>query len=104
MRNELTRFSEALINKIEVISAGTMPQRVAVLMIQLIDRYGVDRKGNQARLPFSLTLAQMSEIIGARLETVARVLGDWKRAGWFSTDAGGFEFSRLDKVLELLPD
>jgi len=104
LRNELTRFTEALINKIEVISAGAMPQRVAVLMIQLIDRYGVDRKENRARLPFSLTLGQMSEIIGARLETVARVLGDWKRAGWFTTDQSGFDFSRLDKVRELLPN
>ena len=104
LRNELTRFTEALINKIEVISAGTMPQRLAVLMMQLIERYGVDRKGTRARVPFSLTLSQISEIIGARLETVGRVLGDWKRAGWLTTDAGGFDFSRLDKLRELLPD
>jgi len=104
LRNELTRFTEALINKIEVVTAGAIPQRVAVLMIQLIDRYGVDADGHRARLPFSLTLAQMSEIIGARLETVARVLGEWKRADWVTTDAGGFDFSRLDKIRELLPN
>lgn len=104
LRNELTRFTEALINKIEVISAGSMPQRLAVLMMQLIDRYGVERHGVRARVPFSLTLWQISEIIGARLETVARILGDWKRAGWLVTDANGFDFSRLDKLRELLPD
>jgi CRP-like cAMP-binding protein len=70
-------------------------------MLQLIDRYGVDKKENQVRVPFSLTLEQMSEIIGARLETVSRVLGNWKRAGWLTTDPRGSHFSRLDKVREL---
>lgn len=104
LRGQLTRFTEALINKIEIISAGTMPQRLAVLMMQLIERYGVDKKGNRVRLPISLTLEQISEIIGARLETVARVLGDWKRAGWLTIDQDGCHFSQLDKLRELLPD
>jgi CRP-like cAMP-binding protein len=104
LRGQLTRFTEALINKIEIISAGTMHQRLAVLMMQLIDRYGIDKKGNRVRLPISLTLEQISEIIGARLETVARVLGNWKRAGWLTIDSEGCLFTHLDKIRELLPD
>lgn len=104
LHGQLSRFTEALINKIEIISAGTMPQRLAVLMMQLLDRYGVDKIGDAVRLPISLTLEQISEIIDARLETVARVLGEWKRAGWLTIDANGSHFSHLDKLRELLPD
>ena len=104
LQAEVTRFTEAFINKIEIISAGTISQRLAVLMMQLVSRYGVDREGERARLPICLTLEQISEIIGARVETVARGLGQWKRAGWLSTDAHGCHFHSLDKVRELLPD
>ena len=104
LQGEVTRFTEAFINKIEIISAGTISQRLAVLMMQLVSRYGVDRQGEKARLPICLTLEQISEIIGARVETVARGLGRWKRAGWLITDAHGCHFNCLDKVRELLPD
>lgn len=104
LRVEIGRFAEAFINKIEIVSAGTVPQRLAVLMTMLIDRYGVEKKGNKARLPITLTLEQISEIVGVRLETVARVLSLWKREDWLSIDSKGCHFTRLDKVRELLPD
>ena len=104
LQGEVARFTEAFIDKIEVISAGTISQRLAVLMMQLVNRYGVDRQGEKARLPICLTLEQISEIIGARVETVARGLGRWKRSGWLITDAHGCHFNCLDKVRELLPD
>ncbi len=104
LHSQMSRLTEALINKIEVISAGTMAERLAVLMIQLLDRYGVDKKVGSARLPISLTLEQISGIIDARLETVARVLSDWKRSGWLVIDSNGSHFSHLDKLRELLPD
>jgi CRP-like cAMP-binding protein len=104
LRIEIGRFTEAFIRKIEIVSAGAVPQRLAVLMTMLIDRYGVDKKGSKARLPMTLTLEQLSEIIGVRLETVARTLSGWKRAGWLTIDSDGCHFARLDKVRELLPD
>jgi len=102
LRVEIGRFTDAFIHKIEIVSAGTVPQRLAVLMTQLIDRYGLDKKGNKARLPISLTLEQISEIVGVRLETVARILSGWKRDGWLRMDSNGSHFSRLDKIRELL--
>lgn len=102
IRREIGNFTEAFINKIEIVSAGTVPERLAVLMVQLIDRYGVEKKGNRARLPISLTLEQLSEIIGVRLETVARALSVWKRSGWLHIDSDGCHFTRLDKVRDLL--
>ena len=102
LKAEVTRFSEAFINKIEIISAGSIQQRLAVLLLQLVGRYGVYRQGEQARLPVFLTLAQISEIIDAQIETVARSLGHWKRAGWLTIDANGWHFNGLDKLRALL--
>src|SRR3989337_2490520 len=62
LTGEVTRFSEAFIDKIEIISAGSIEQRLAVLLLQLVGRYGVDGRGEQARLPVFLTLVQISEI------------------------------------------
>ena len=104
LRIEIGRFTDAFIQKIEIVSAGTVPQRLAVLMTMLIERYGVDKKGSKARLPINLTLEQISEIVGVRLETVARIMSGWKRQGWLTIDANGCHFARLDKVSELLPD
>lgn len=103
LRGELIRFTDAFINKIEIVSAGTVPQRVAVLMMQLTERYGTEKEGVRAQLPVAFTLEQISEIVGARLETVARVLGSWRRAGWLAIDTRGYRFIRLDKIRELLP-
>ncbi|MDP1589755.1 MAG: Crp/Fnr family transcriptional regulator [Prosthecobacter sp.] len=104
LRVEIGRFTDAFIHKIEIVSAGTVPQRLAVLMTLLIERYGLDKKGNKARLPITLTLEQISEIVGVRLETVARILSGWKREGWLKMDSAGSHFTRLDKVRELLRD
>ncbi|MBM3391997.1 MAG: Crp/Fnr family transcriptional regulator [Betaproteobacteria bacterium] len=104
LRVEIGHFTEAFIRKIEIVSAGTVPQRLAVLMTQLIDRYGVEKKGSKARLPITLTLEQISEIVGVRLETVARIMSGWKKAGWLTIDSNGCHFACLDKVRELLAD
>jgi len=100
---ELGRFTESFIRKIEIISAGSIAERLAALMTLLIERYGVDRQAGAARLPINLTLEHISDIVDARIETIARVLSRWKREGWLATDATGFHFSSLDKLHELLP-
>ena len=104
LQGEVTRFTEAFINKIEVISAGSIAQRLAVLMMQLIGRYGVAHRSDQAQLPFVLPQEVIGEIIGARIETVARILAGWKRDGWIATDTHGCHFHCLDKLRGLLPN
>lgn len=102
LKGEVTRFSEAFINKIEIVSAGIVEQRLAVLLLHLVGRYGVECQGEQARLPVFLTLDQISEIVDARFKTVARSLGHWRRAGWLIIDAHGWHFNCLNMLRELL--
>lgn len=100
---EIGRFTEAFIRKIDIVSAGTVPERLAVLMTMLIERYGVEHQGASARLPINLTLEHLSEIVDARTETVARALGNWRRQGWLKVDGHGCHFDHLDRIYALLP-
>jgi CRP-like cAMP-binding protein len=102
IRDELTRFSSAFIAKIEIISAGMVPQRLAALMLYLVDRYGAGRKDFQARVPFSIPRDELGNIVGAREETVVRTLTAWKRSGWLETRADGFHVRRVDKLREMV--
>lgn len=104
VRVELARFTDAFFRKIEIVSAGTVPQRLALLMTSLVDRYGVERADGTAHLPFALTLEQTSEIVGVRVETVARTLGGWKREGVLTIGADGCHFSCLDQLRALVAD
>lgn len=101
---EIGRFAEAFIHKIDIVSAGTVPMRLATLMAMLIERYGMPEADGSARLPINLTLEQISEIVDARVETVARVLGSWRRQGWLRIDGHGCHFSRLAPLQALLAD
>lgn len=104
LMEEISRFTESFIRKIEIVSAGTVAQRIATLMLMLVTRYGTESGEGSAHLPIYLTLNHIGEIVDARLETVARILGDWKRQGWLSMDGDGFSFTRFDQVRALLPD
>ncbi|HRH82433.1 MAG TPA: Crp/Fnr family transcriptional regulator [Thiobacillaceae bacterium] len=99
---EIGRFTEAFIRKIDIVSAGTVARRVARLMDMLVKRYGVAMPDGGRRLPFRLTLEQIGAIVDNRFETVARVLSDWRREGWLNIDEDGFHFERLDRLEALL--
>lgn len=100
--DEISRFTEALIHKIEIVSAGSAPQRIASLMVMLVKRYGIEVGDGQACLPIYLTLEHVGEIVDARVETVARILGRWKRQGWLRVGSSGYHFRHFDKVHGLL--
>lgn len=103
LMTEFSRFTESFIRKIEIVSAGTVSKRVAMLMLMLAERYGKPTGDSGMHLPLNLTLAQIGEIVDARIETVARLLSRWKLQGWLSVGDDGLHFNRMDKVKSLLP-
>ena len=101
---EISRFTEALVHKIEIVGAGSISERVAALMVMLVDRYGIEVGEGKACLPVYLTLEQIGEIVDSRLETVNRVLVKWKRQGWLTVNTSGYHFLHFDNVRALLPE
>lgn len=100
---EIGRFTEAFIRKIDIVSAGTVPQRMATLMTMLVERFGTRGEDGSARLPIYLTLEHMGEIVDARVETVARVSSRWKTQDLITVGDDGFHFKHMDKIRALLP-
>lgn len=101
---EISRFTEAFIQKIDIVSAGTATQRIAKLMNVLVERYGVIDQENVAHLPFSLTLEQISQIVDSRIETVARILASWKRNGWIKARVDGVYLAGMEQLTVLLAE
>jgi CRP-like cAMP-binding protein len=99
---EIGHFTEAFIQKIDIVSAGSIEQRMATLILMLVERYAPRDNHDDAgppirvRLPITLTLEHIGEIVDARIETVARVFSVWKRKGWLAVNRDGCDIARLD--------
>lgn len=102
MLAEISRFTEAILTKVDVVSSGKVVLRIAKLMSMLIDRYAVSMPDGTWYLPFRMTLEQIGRIVDSRFETVARVLSQWKQAGWLTVNENGLCFSNLECLSELL--
>jgi CRP-like cAMP-binding protein len=79
----LLAHDRALRTKIDVLSAGGVPQRLAALLLHLAERFGDEDGQGGLRIPVAISRVQLAHLVGARPETVIRTLGQWRRAGRF---------------------
>lgn len=103
LNRALIAHADLLHAKIGIVSAGSVPRRLAALFLYLARRFGRQQPGGEVRLDLALTRERIGQLVGARTETVIRVLSRWQRAGWLHSGARGFELVRpemLDKVVE----
>ncbi len=94
----LVRHTAVLRAKIDIVAAGSVPKRLAALLLYLLERFGSVRADGIGRIPIVLTRLQISELVDARIETVIRILSRWQKADWLRTAAGGFELCRVDML------
>lgn len=83
--------SSVLRARIDVLSAGSVPRRLATLMLQLADRFGDTGDDGVVRVPVALSRGALSRLVSARVETVIRTASEWQKRGMLGTDATGFE-------------
>lgn len=76
--------------KIDVMSAGSVTQRLASLLLTLVDRFGDDLEDQTSQIPVVLSRGEISSLIGARVETTIRVLSRWQKQGVLKTTRDGF--------------
>ncbi|MEV0399527.1 Crp/Fnr family transcriptional regulator [Actinoallomurus sp. NPDC050550] len=57
------------------------PKLLALLLLDLAERYGVPGPGGSVTLPLPLTQQELATMIGRARETVARALTVWRREG-----------------------
>ncbi len=72
LNRALLDHASTLRNKIDFVSAGTVPRRVAALLLHLAERFGHESDDGTVEIHPALTREQIGQLVNARTETVAR--------------------------------
>jgi CRP-like cAMP-binding protein len=104
--NALTRLlvghTRALQDKIAVMSAGAVPQRIATLLLSLTDRFGDEMEDGTLFAPVCLSRAELADLVSARVETTIRVLTRWQREGVISSKPDGIVIRKVDVLKDVV--
>ena len=81
MQRMLLDHARLLHAKIDVLTAGSVPRRIAVFLLDLAERFGDERSDGSTAIPLALSRAQIASYVDARVETVIRCFSAWRREG-----------------------
>lgn len=98
--------ARALMTKIDVLSAGPVSARLALLFLHLAERFGDEAAGGGLFVPIVLSRGALARFVSAREETVIRVLSSWRAREWVSTLPDGFMIhapNQLENVISEVP-
>jgi len=98
VNHALLRHASILRSKIDIVSAGSVPRRLAALFVHLARRFGHATGHGSIRIEPGLTREQISQFVGARAETVIRIVSRWQKAGWLASGRDGIEIARFDML------
>lgn len=101
LNRALLDHTRALRAKISVMSAGSVSQRLATLLLHLADRFGDEDEQGRTSIPVPLSRGALSRLVGARVETVIRCVSGWQKQGWLVTTKDGFELLSLEPLRTL---
>lgn len=100
IQEALLDHTRALRAKIEILSAGKVPSRLASLLTYLAERFG-DDDGGETFIPIPLSRPTLAQLISARPETVIRTLTRWRKEGMVLADDEGFRVRTLARLTEI---
>ncbi len=89
MSDVLRQHNAILRGKVDVVTAGEVAQRLATLLEVLGERFG-DEQDGVLQIPLTLTRRVIARLVGARVETVIRVLSRWEKEQFVETTPEGF--------------
>jgi CRP-like cAMP-binding protein len=101
LNGALMCLSRVLQDKIDVMSARAVPQRLASLLLTLAERFGEEQPGGSIEVSVALTRGEMASLIGSRFETVSRILSGWQRMGLVRDVDDGFYLSAPEALIHI---
>jgi CRP-like cAMP-binding protein len=101
MRQALLEHTRALRAKIEILSAGKVPSRLASLLLHLAERFGDHEDGGATFIPIVLSRPTLAQLVSARPETVIRTLTRWRKEGTVQADDEGFVVRAPRRLAEI---
>lgn len=84
--------------KIDIVSGGSVPSRVASLLLYLADRFGDETDDGGLSLPIDLTRRTVAELVGTRIETVIRIMSAWTHDGVIAPCEVGLEIREPETI------
>ena len=90
--------------KLDVLSSGTVPKRLAACLLDLNERFGDEQEDGSDSIPFVLSRHQLATYVCARVETVIRTMSSWQRDGLVITKKDGFVIPSPDALRTLLTE
>jgi CRP-like cAMP-binding protein len=101
VQTALLEHTQALTAKIDIVSAGSVPARLATLLLHLAERFGDETEDGLLAIPVSLSRVALSRLVSARVETVIRALSAWNKSGLVHTTDDGFEIGSPEELREV---
>jgi CRP-like cAMP-binding protein len=100
LQRSLLEHTRALRSKIDILSAGGVPARLAALLRHLADRFGDELEDGTVFVPVPLSRAALASLVSARVETVIRVMSRWQKAAAVRSTDDGFalDLAALDEA------
>ncbi len=104
LNRALLDHTSSLRNKIDIVSAGTVPRRVAALLLYLAERFGHESDDGTVEIYPAVTREQIGQLVNARTETVIRIMSRWSKAGWVQGAAPRLTLLRTDMLRRMARD
>ena len=79
VREMVLHHEQVLRDKIDILNAGSVENRVFELINHLIRRFGRQESHLKHFIPIRLTRTQVGKLIDARVETIIRLISRWQR-------------------------
>ncbi len=99
MSRTLVEHTQMLQEKIRIMSAGSVPKRLATLLLGLAERFGDEAEDGSIGIPVCLSRTELACLIGARVETTIRTIRAWEKAGVVETTSSGFQIHQPETLV-----
>lgn len=99
VNRSLVEHTQALQEKIRVMSAGSVPKRLATLFLALAERFGDEGEDGTTVIPLALSRSELACLVGARVETTIRTVRRWEKASLLTTHPDGFHLHDVEALV-----
>lgn len=101
INTSLVEHTQALQEKIQIMTAGKIEKRLATLLLHLASRFGDDNGDGTTFVPIRITRYECAHLIGATIETTIRTFSRWQKAALVETTDEGFALRDVAVLTEL---
>lgn len=95
IREMVLHHEQVLRDKIDMLNAGSVENRVFELLNHLIRRFGKQESHLQHFIPIKLTRSQIGKLVDVRVETIIRLLSRWQKLKLISLQDSGIRIENL---------